>query len=128
MPELLFKNEVYALVGAAMEVHRENGSGFSEPVYQECLEMELADRMIPFEAQKEMPVYYKGRKIKKTYIADLVAHEKIIIELKALDQLTSREEAQVINYLKVSKLELGVLINFGGPSLEWKRIILTKNV
>ena len=127
MPELLFKNEVYALVGAAMEVHRENGSGFSEPVYQECLEMELADRMIPFEAQKEMPVYYKGRKIKKTYIADLVAHEKIIIELKALDQLTSREEAQVINYLKVSKLELGVLINFGGPSLEWKRIILTKN-
>ena len=126
MPELLFKNEVYALVGAAMEVHRENGSGFSEPVYQECLEMELTDRMIPFEAQKEMPVYYKGRQIKKTYIADLVAHKKIIVELKALDRLTSREESQVINYLKVSKLELGVLINFGGPSLEWKRIVLTK--
>jgi GxxExxY protein len=125
MPELIFKEEVYSIVGAAMEMHRENGFGFSEPVYQECLEIELAGRNIPFVPQKEMPIFYKGKQIKKTYIADLIAYEKIIVELKALDKLSSREEAQVINYLKVSKLEVGVLINFGAPSLEWKRIVLT---
>jgi GxxExxY protein len=128
MPELIFKEEVYAIVGAAMEVHRENGFGFSEPVYQECLEIELATRKIPFVPQKEMPIFYKGNQIRKTYIADLIACDKIVVELKALDKLTSREEAQVINYLKVSKLEVGVLINFGAPSLEWKRIVLTNRV
>jgi len=125
MAELIFKEEVYAIVGAAMEVHRENGFGFSEPVYQECLEMELASRGIPFVPQKEMPIFYKGKQIKKTYIADLIGYGKIVVELKALDKLTSREEAQVINYLNVSGLEVGVLINFGAPSLEWKRIVLT---
>jgi GxxExxY protein len=128
MAELIFKEEVYAIVGAAMEVHRENGFGFSEPVYQECLEIELANRNIPFSPQTEMPIFYKGKQIKKNYIADFIACGKIIVELKALDQLTSREEAQVINYLKVSKLEVGVLINFGAPSLEWKRIVLTNRV
>ncbi len=108
-----------------MEVHRENGCGFAEPVYLECLEVELANRHIPFTAQKEMPIFYKGKQIKKIYMADLIAYDKIIVELKALDKLTSREESQVINYLKVSKLEVGVLINFGAPSLEWKRIVLT---
>ena len=127
MPELIFKDEVYAIVGAAMEVHRENGPGFAEPVYQECLELELADRKVPFVPRKEMPIFYKDQPIKKTYVADLVAYDKIIVELKALDKLTSREEAQVINYLKVSKLEVGVLINFGAASLEWKRIVLTKS-
>jgi|SRR5665213_2436429 len=125
MPELLFKDEVYAIVGAAMAVHGEKGCGFLEPVYHECLEIELASRGIPFVPQKEMPIFYKGKQIQKIYIADLIAYEKIIVELKALDKLTSREEAQVINYLKVSKLEVGVLINFGAPSLEWKRIVLT---
>jgi len=127
MPELLFKDEVYTIVGAAMEVHRESGCGFAEPIYQECLEIELASRQIPFAAQKEMPVFYKGRPIKKTYIADLIVYDKIIVELKALDKLTSREESQVINYLKVSKIQVGVLINFGAPSLEWKRIVLTQH-
>jgi GxxExxY protein len=128
MAELIFKEEVYTIVGAAMEVHRENGFGFSEPVYQECLEIELASRNIPFAPQKEMPIFYKGKQIKKTYIADLIACDKIVVELKALDKLTSREEAQVINYLKVSKLEVGVLINFGAASLEWKRIVLTNRL
>ena len=72
-----------------------------------------------------MPIFYKGKQIKKTYVSDLIAYDKIIVELKALDKLTSREESQVINYLKISKLEVGVLINFGAPSLEWKRIVLT---
>jgi GxxExxY protein len=125
MSELLFKEEVYAIIGAAMEVHREKSCGFAEPVYQECMEIELADRKIPTEAQKEMKIFYKGRLLKKTYLADFIAFGEIIVELKALDKLTSREESQVINYLKSSGLEVGVLINFGSPSLEWKRIVLT---
>jgi len=125
MAKLILKDEVYAIVGAAMEVHREKGFGFLEPVYQECMEIELADRKLPAEAQKELTIFYKGRRLKKTYPADFVVYGKIIVELKALDKLTSREEAQVIDYLKSSSLEVGVLINFGAPSLEWKRIVLT---
>jgi GxxExxY protein len=125
MAELMFKEEVYAIIGAAMEGHREKGCGFAEPVYQECMEIELADRKVPAEAQTEMAIFYKSRQLKKTYLADFVAYGKIIVELKALDKLTSREESQVINYLKSSGLEVGVLINFGAPSLEWKRIVLT---
>lgn len=127
MAQLILKKEVYAIVGAAMEVHREKGYGFAEPVYQECLELELADRGILAVAQQEMPIYYEGRKLKKTYLADFLVLGKIIVELKALDRLTKREEAQVINYLKASGLEVAVLINFGAPSLEWKRIVLTKH-
>ena len=125
MEELILKDEVYSIVGAAMEVHREKGFGFSEPVYQECMEIELMDRRIPSEPQTEMQLSYKGRPLKKTYVADFVSFGKIIVELKALDKLTSREESQVINYLKASGLEVGVLLNFGAPSLEWKRIVLT---
>ena len=98
-----------------------------EPVYQECLEMELADRGVPAVPQQELPVFYKGRQLKKTCIADLVAYGKIIVELKALDKLTSREEAQAINYLKASGFEVALLINFGTESLEWKRLVLTKS-
>jgi GxxExxY protein len=125
MTDLKFKEEVYAIIGAAMEVHREKGCGFSEPVYQECLELELADRNIVAEPQKEMQIFYKGRLLKRTYIADFIAYGKIIVELKALDKLTPRDEAQVINYLKSSGLEVGLLINFGSQSLEWKRLVLS---
>ena len=108
-----------------MEVHREKGFGFLEPVYQECMEIELAGRGIPAVAFQELPIYYKGRLLKKSYIADFVGFGKVIVELKALDRLTSREEGQVLNYLKASGLEVAVLINFGAPSLEWKRIVRT---
>src|ERR1035437_4308599 len=127
MAELIMKEEVYAIIGAAMEVHRNKGFGFAEPVYQECIEIELVMRDLPAIPQKEMPIFYKGRQLKKTYIADFVAYGKIIVELKALVRLTEREEAQVINYLKASGFEVAVLINFGSPSLEWKRIVLTKH-
>ncbi len=123
---LLLKDEVYAIIGAAIEVHRELGRGFLEPVYQEALEFELSQRAIPFEPQKRIFVTYKNRKLNKEYIADLVCYEKILVELKSMDQLTGREEAQVINYLKATQLPLGLLINFGSAGkLEWKRLIST---
>ena len=126
MAELLCKQEVYAIVGAAMEVYNELGPGFLEPVYQEALEIELAASRIPFDAQKELRIIYKGRELKKTYQADAIAFGKVIVELKALDQLTSREESHVLNYLKATGLEVGLLINFGAEGkLEWKRLVKT---
>jgi len=126
MAELLLKDEVYAVVGAAMEVYNALGPGFLEPVYQEALEMELRERRVPFEAQKELRIYYKGHCLQKTYVADLIAFGKVIVELKALSCLTSHEEAQLLNYLKATGIEVGVLINFGAAGkLEWSRKIKT---
>ena len=126
MPNLLFKDEVYAIIGAAMEVHNELKDGFLEPVYQEALEIELTKRAIPFSPQQEIPIKYKDQLLKKTYVADFVAFEKIIVEIKALDHLSGREEAQLLNYLKASGMELGLLINFGARKLEWKRMVRSK--
>jgi len=124
MTELLLKNEVYAVVGAAMEVYNVLGSGFLEAVYQEALELELADRHIPFVAQRPLKIVYKGHHLAKEYVADLVCYEQIIVELKALDRLSGREESQVINYLKATGLRVGLLINFGGlAKLEWHRFV-----
>ena len=125
MPNILFKDEVYAIVGAAMEVHNELKDGFLEPIYQEALEIELANREIPFSPQQGIPIQYKDQQLKKSYVADFLAFEKIIIEIKALDHLSGREEAQLLNYLKASGMELGLLINFGGKKLEWKRMVRT---
>jgi len=127
MTELLYKDEVYAIVGAAMEVHRILGCGYLEAVYQEAMGIELAERKIPFLPQVELPLHFKGRLLKKSYLVDFIAYEKIIVELKAQDQLTSREEAQILNYLKASGKEVGILINFGIERLQWKRIVLSKN-
>jgi GxxExxY protein len=124
MTELLLKEEVYAIVGAAIEVHRELGPGFLEAVYQEALELELLDRNVPFEAQRPLAITYKGRTLIKEYIADLICYDQIIAELKAIDRLTSREEAQLLNYLKATRLRVGLLINFGSHGrLEWRRLV-----
>jgi len=126
--KLLCKDEVYAVVGAAMEVYNELGAGFLEPVYQEVLEIELTERGVPFEAQKELRIRYKGRLLKKTYQVDMIVFGKVIVELKALDHLTSREESQVLNYLNATGLEVGLLINFGAEGkLEWKRLVKSRN-
>jgi GxxExxY protein len=127
MSELLYKEEVYAVIGAAMEVHTVLGSGFLEPVYQEALEIELTTHGIPFEPQKELRIFYKGRYLNKMYIADFVVFDAIVVEIKALDRLTSREEAQLLNYLKATGFSVGILINFGSiGKLEWKRMAFTK--
>ena len=124
MTDLLFKDEAYAIVGAAMEVYNQLGPGFLEAVYQEALEIELAERGIPFVSQKELRILYKGQPLKKTYISDLTCYEKIIVELKAIDRLTGKDTAQLLNYLKATGLRLGLLINFGNvEKLEWERRI-----
>jgi GxxExxY protein len=115
--ELLFREEVYAIIGAAIEVHRELGSGFYEGVYQEATEIELVTRAIPFEPQKSLPVRYKGHLLKKDYCADLLCYGSIIVELKAISGLTSQDESQVLNYLKATGLRLGLLVNFGSPPM-----------
>ena len=126
MAELLYKNEVYAIVGAAMEVYNQLGPGFSEAIYQDAMEIEVESRNIPNNPQHEIHVFYKGQKLKSFFKPDLICYEKIVVELKALDQLTSREESQLINYLKATGLPVGLLINFGKErDLEWKRMVLT---
>jgi GxxExxY protein len=124
---LLFKDEVYAIVGAAMTVYNTLGHGFLEAVYQEALAIELTQRHIPFQSQRAIPVYYGDHLLKTSYIADFWVYDAIIVEIKALDRLTSREEAQLLNYLKASGASLGLLINFGHPNkLEWKRLANTR--
>ena len=98
MDELIFREEVYAIVGAAIEVHRELGAGFLEAVYQEAMEREFALRGIAFEAQRELVILYKGQPLGKSYVCDLLCFDKLLVELKAIDRLTGREESQVINY------------------------------
>jgi len=128
MAELLYKDEVYAIIGAAMEVYNTLGPGFAEPVYQEAFGLEMFARTIPVKTQQELVILYKGKLLQKTYVADYVAYEKIVIEIKALDRLSTREEAQLLNYLKATKSPLGLLINFGAMNdLEWKRMAATRH-
>src|SRR3954465_5895138 len=123
--DLLFKDEVYSIVGAAMEVHNVASAGYTEPLYQEMMEIELRLRGVPFEPQKELRITYKGHTLTKYYIADLVCFGSVLVELKALAQLTKREEAQLLNSLKRTGLKVGLLINFGDPArLDWHRFVL----
>jgi GxxExxY protein len=122
--ELLYKDEVFKIVGAAMEVYNELGPGFLEAVYQEALEIEFLRQAMPFDSQKPLPITYKGQRLNKSYVADFLVYEKIIVELKALERLSGTEEAQVLNYLKATGLRVAVLLNFGRVGeLEWKRYI-----
>jgi len=113
----------YKILGAAMEVHKEMGCGFLEAVYQETLEMEFERQGIPYKLQPEIDIYYKGQLLKKKYQPDFICFDEVIVEIKALEQLSGSEESQIINYLKASKLKVGLLINFGSKSLEYKRFV-----
>ena len=125
MNELQLKDEVYAVVGAAMEVYNVLGHGFLEAVYQEAMELELTERRIPFEPQKLLTIMYKGRCLKKEYITDLMCFSSLIVELKVMERLTPREEAQLLNYMHATGVRVGVLINFGhSKGLDWKRMVL----
>ena len=111
--DLIYRNEVYAIQGAIHEVYRILGNGYREEVYQQCLERELALRGIPFDAKKELRIFYKGAPIEKTYIPDLWCYGAIIIELKAVAAITTEHLAQLDNYLRLTGCRLGLLVNFG---------------
>jgi len=119
---LLYKNESFQIIGAAMEVHKTLGCGFIEPVYQEALAIEMEKRNIPFEREKEITIDYKGSILSKTFRADFICFNKIILELKAVSNFTDEHYAQIYSYLKAGKMDLGILMNFGRISLDYERI------
>jgi len=122
--DILYKEESYAILGACFEVYKDKGCGFLEPVYQECLQIELAFRKIPFKAQRKLGLTYKGQLLTQSYEPDFICYDKIIIELKAVSELTDKHRAQVHNYLKATDMHLGLLVNFGHyPGLEHERIV-----
>ena len=122
--ELIFKEEVYSVVGAAIEVHNTLGSGFLESVYQEALQLELSDRGVPHAAQQPLRIRYKNRQLQAGYKADLICYSAVLVEIKALSVLSGKEESQILNYLKATGLRVGLLLNFGNPTeLEWNRFI-----
>jgi GxxExxY protein len=125
MTEIIYKDESYEIMGACFEVYKEMGCGFLEPVYQECLGMELRRRAIAFVAQLELVLHYKDQPLEQRYKPDFVCYEKIILEIKAVKNLADEHRAQVHNYLKATGLRLGLLINFGHyPKVEYERIAL----
>lgn len=125
MAELILKDEVYAIAGAAMEVYYTLGVGFLEPVYQEALTIGMNRRGIPYLREKRLEIFYKGVQLDKFYCADFVCFDQITVELKSQSHLTAIDEAQIINYLKITGMRVGLLINFGArPKLEWKRYVI----
>jgi GxxExxY protein len=122
--ELLYKAEAFAIIGACFEVYNETGYGFGEPVYQECLGIELQSRGIPFRAQPELELRYKGRLLEKKFKPDFLCFDQIVLEIKAASELCNAYRAQVHNYLKATGFRLGLLVNFGAhPKLEHERIV-----
>ena len=113
----------YNIIGAAIEVHKELGSGFLEAVYQEAAEKEFIYQKIPHKSQPQVEIEYKGKPLKKKYEPDFICYGDVVVEIKAMNKLSSNEHAQIINYLKASKLKVGLLINFGSKSLEHKRFV-----
>ena len=124
MGEIVLKEESYQIMGACFEVYTEMGCGFLEPVYQECMRLELASRGIPFQPKMELELYYKGSPLEKKYIPDFICFGTVIVEIKALKELCNSHRAQVHNYLKATGIRLGLLVNFGHhPKIEYERIV-----
>jgi len=125
MKEIIYRDESYRIMGACFEVYKEKGCGFLEAVYQESLELEMADQGIPFAAQCRLALNYKGYPLRQTYTADLICYDKIIVELKAVSAITDEHRAQVQNYLRATGHRLGLLVNFGHyPKVESERIVV----
>jgi GxxExxY protein len=122
--DILYKEESYRIVGACFEVYREKGCGFLEPVYQECMEMELRLQGVPYIPKKSLALEYKGNPLRCTYEPDFICCEKIVLELKAVTEIADAHRAQVQNYLKATGLKLGLLVNFGHyPKAQVERIV-----
>jgi len=114
-PDVLIKS----VVGLAMKVHRELGMGFLESIYANALAFELAESRIPFEREKRIPAYYRGH-IMGDFIADLVIQNRLIVELKSVETLATAHSVQLVNYLSATRLDIGLLLNFGAKSLQFK--------
>ena len=123
---LKYEEQTSKIINACMEVHNELGNGFLEAVYQEALEQELKLQGIPYEREKLLPIMYKGKQLEKEYYADFVCYENIVVELKAVTNLIKAHKAQVLNYMKATTAEIGLLVNFGETSLKWERITMFK--
>ena len=115
--------ETYTLIGIAMKVHSELRGGFLEAVYKDALEIELRKARIPYEREKHLNVYYCGEKLQSHYVADFICYGSVIIEVKAISQLTKQDEAQLLNYLKITGCKRGLILNFNNQSLEHKRMV-----
>ena len=126
MDELIYKEETYEIIGACMEFHRELGPGFLEGVYQEALMEEFSVREIPANREAKLEITYKGKILDKHYYADFICYDKIVIEIKAVNDLLPDHMAQLFNYLKATGAKLGLLINFGKPSLDYNRVACTQ--
>jgi len=123
MTEIILKEESYNIIGACMRVHAKLGSGFLEAVYQEALERELTKNNLPYSRQHKLALYYDGEKLKKYYVADFLLYNSIILEIKAIDYLSLKINDQLRNYLKATNSRLGLLVNFGKSSLEYRRLL-----
>ncbi len=120
---IIYKEESYKILGACFTVHSELGCGFLENVYQEALAKELAVRKIPFKKEAELDILYKNEYLSKKYYADFICYDKIILEIKACENISDNHIAQVVNYLSATNFKLGIIINFGSKSLTYKRIV-----
>jgi GxxExxY protein len=127
MSELIYKEEVFKLVGLCMEIHNELGKGYDEVIYKDAFVVELNNNAIPFSRELKFDVRYKGVFLPHQFRADFVVWNKILFEAKAVERLTEAHTKQVMNYLAALKLDLGLLVNFGADSLEWKRVVLTRS-
>jgi GxxExxY protein len=123
MAEILFKKESYDIIGLCMKVHKELGHGFLESVYQEALEIEFQKNNIPFKKEMKLPVYYNDQPLKKYFRADFICYESIVLELKATKYSVEADIRQTLNNIKATNFKLGILINFGSPSLTYKRVV-----
>ena len=123
--EIVYKDESYQIMGACFEVYKEMGCGFVEPVYQECLELEMASQGLPFKSQAVLDLSYKNNKLKRKYTPDFLLFDKIVLEIKAVTELANVHRTQVNNYLRATGYRLGLLVNFGHyPKVEYERIVM----
>jgi GxxExxY protein len=123
-PELIYKEESYAIIGACMAVYKDKGCGFLEPVYHECLAIEFEIRGIPIVSKPLQSLQYRGRTLVQTFAPDFLCYDKIILEIKAASALVDEHRAQVLNYLSATGCQLALLVNFGHyPRLEYERLL-----
>lgn len=128
MSKLLFEEETFKVIGACINVHKKLGNGFSEAVYQQAIEKEFLQANIPFEQQKEVPIYYNGEPLNEFFTVDFLCYNNVLLDIKSVLSIQEHMTQQVLNYLKSSHIEIGMLINFGEQSLKWKRLVNTISI